>query len=154
MSSQVRKNVTNPHNSLFHHDLIKLLFLAELEKQRKTWDEFIYQFANPHLTIKTSRKTIDLRTISPSKPHSPRTPKPPSQINSLPEQNSKKLVDTLAASSGKNTKKPIANPLMPLTSLDPTTKKLQEVIQQEFPAVPTNRRGANRFHRGALRKST
>jgi hypothetical protein len=41
MSSQVRKNVTNPHNNLFHHGLIKLLVLDEL---RKTWDEFIYQF--------------------------------------------------------------------------------------------------------------
>jgi hypothetical protein len=32
MSSQVRKNLTNPHNSLFHHGLIKLLVLAKLEK--------------------------------------------------------------------------------------------------------------------------
>jgi hypothetical protein len=32
MSSQVRKNVTIPHNSLFHHSLIKLLVLTELEK--------------------------------------------------------------------------------------------------------------------------
>jgi hypothetical protein len=32
MSSQVRKNVTNPHNSLLHHGLIKLLVLAELQK--------------------------------------------------------------------------------------------------------------------------
>jgi hypothetical protein len=32
MSSQVRKNVTNPHNSLFHHSFIKFLVLAELEK--------------------------------------------------------------------------------------------------------------------------
>jgi hypothetical protein len=32
LSSQVRKNVTNPHNSLFHHGLIKLLVLAKLEK--------------------------------------------------------------------------------------------------------------------------
>jgi hypothetical protein len=42
MSSQVRKNVTNPHNSLFHHGLIKLLNLTELEKQGKSWDAFIY----------------------------------------------------------------------------------------------------------------
>jgi hypothetical protein len=32
ISSQVRKNVTSPHNSLFHHGLIKLLVLTELEK--------------------------------------------------------------------------------------------------------------------------
>jgi hypothetical protein len=65
MSSQVRKNATNPHNNLFHHGLIKLLVLAELEK---IWDEFIYQFANPHLTIKTIKKTLDLGNITPPKP--------------------------------------------------------------------------------------
>jgi hypothetical protein len=101
ISSQVRKNVTNPHNNLFHHGLIKLLVLAELEKQGKTWDAFIYQFANHHLTIKTSKKTLDLRTISPSKPHSPRTPNPPAQAISLPKQKSKKLVETPATSSRK-----------------------------------------------------
>jgi hypothetical protein len=94
MSSQVRKNVTNPHNSLFHHGLIKLFVSAELEKQEQTWDAFIYQFANPHLTIKTrKKKTSDLRNISPSKPHSPKTPHPPAQAISLPEQKSKKLVE-------------------------------------------------------------
>jgi hypothetical protein len=44
MSSQVQKNVANPHNKLFHHGLIKLLVITELNKQGKTWDEFIYQF--------------------------------------------------------------------------------------------------------------
>jgi hypothetical protein len=58
MSSQVRKDVTHPHNNLFHHELIKLLVLAELEKQGKMWDEFTYQFANPHITIKTRKKTL------------------------------------------------------------------------------------------------
>jgi hypothetical protein len=42
MSSQVRKNATNPHNSLIHHGLIKLLVLAKLQKQGQTWDAFIY----------------------------------------------------------------------------------------------------------------
>ena len=68
MSSQVRKDVTNPHNNLFYHDLIKIIVLAELEKQEKAWDEFIYQFANPHLTIKTIKKTLDLGTVTPPKP--------------------------------------------------------------------------------------
>jgi hypothetical protein len=86
MSSQVRKNVNSPHNNLFHHGLIKLLFLVELEKQRQTWDEFIYQFANPHLTIKTGKNPLGLRTVSPSKPHSPRTPNFLAQTISLPEQ--------------------------------------------------------------------
>jgi hypothetical protein len=43
---------------------------------------------------------------------------------------------------------------MPSTYIDPAPKKLQEVIQQDFPVVPTNRRGANRFNRGYFRKST
>jgi hypothetical protein len=86
MSSQVRKNVTNPHNSLFHHGLIKLLVLADLEKQGKNWDAFIYQFANPHLTVKTDRKPLSLQTISPSRPHSPRTPNSLTQTLSLSEK--------------------------------------------------------------------
>jgi hypothetical protein len=113
ISSQVKKNLTNPHNNLFHHGLIKLLVLAKLEKQGKTWDAFIYQFANSHLTIKTRKNTLDLRTIYPCKPHSPRTPNPPTQAISLPEQKFKKLVETPAASSAKKTKKPIVNPPMP-----------------------------------------
>jgi hypothetical protein len=158
MSSQVRKNVTKPHNNLFHHVLIKLLVLAKLEKHRQTWDEFIYQFANPHLTIKTGKKPLSLRNFSPSKPRSPRTPNPLAQATSLSEQY-KNLVDIPSSSSGKKTKskdqkEPIVNPPMPSISLDPTPKKLQEVIQQDFPIIPTNRRGANRFGKGPFRKST
>jgi hypothetical protein len=136
MYSQVPKNVSNPHNNLFHHDLIKLLVIVELEKHGKTWDEFIYQFSNPHITIKTRKKTLDLGTIAPSKPHSPKTPNPPAQAIPLLEQKTKKLVDTLASSSGNKTKKPIDNSPMPSTSIDPTSKMLQEVIQQDFPVVP------------------
>jgi hypothetical protein len=43
---------------------------------------------------------------------------------------------------------------MPSTSIDPAPKKLQEIIQQDFPVVPTNRRGANRFNRGYFQKIT
>jgi hypothetical protein len=43
---------------------------------------------------------------------------------------------------------------MPSTSIDPTPKKLQEAIQQDFPIVPTNRKGANRFKGGSFQKST
>ena len=110
MYSQVQMNVTNPHNNLFHHGL---LFIAELEKQGRTLDEFIYQFSNPHLTIKTRKKTLDLGTITPSKSHSLKNPNPPTEAIHLPEQKTKKLVDTPAASSGKKTKKPIDNPPMP-----------------------------------------
>jgi hypothetical protein len=158
MSSQVRKNVNNPRNSLFHHGLIKLLVLAELEKQGKNWDAFIYQFANPHLTVKTDKKPLSLKTISPSKPLSPRTPNPLSQTLSLPKQY-QNLVDILTYLSGKKTKrkdqkKPIVNPPMPSLSLDPTPKQIQEVIQQDFPNIPTKKRGANRFGKGTFRKST
>jgi hypothetical protein len=68
MSSKVRKNVTNPHNSLFYHVLIELLVLTELEKQGKMWDEFISQFEKPHPTIKTRKKTLDLGIATPPKP--------------------------------------------------------------------------------------
>ena len=91
MSSQVRKNVTNPHNSLFHHGLIKLFVLAKLEKQGQTWDAFIYQFANPHLIVKTGKKPLSLKTISPSKPFSPRTPNSLAQNLSLPEKDQEKI---------------------------------------------------------------
>jgi hypothetical protein len=158
MSSQVRKNVTNPHNSLFHHGLIKLLILTELEKQGQSWDAFIYQFANPHLTVKTDKNPLSLKTISPSKPHSPKTPNSLAQTPSLPEQY-QNLVDIPTSSSGKKTKnkdqkKPIVDPPMPSFSLDPTPKNPQEVMQQDFPIIPTNKRGANRFGKGPFRKST
>jgi hypothetical protein len=158
MSSQVRKNVTNPHNSLFHHGLIKLLVLAKLEKQGQNWDAFIYQFANPHLTVKTGKKPLSLKTISPSRPCSPRTPNPLAQTLSFPEQY-QKLVDIPTSSMGKKTKrkdqnKPIVNPPMPSLSLDPTLKNLQEVVQQDFPINPTNKKGGNRFGKGPFRKST
>jgi hypothetical protein len=158
MSSQVRKNETNPHNSLFHHGLIKLLVLTELEKQGQSREAFIYQFVNPHLTVKTGRKTLSLKNISPSKPHSPRTPNAISQTLSLLEQY-QNLVDIPTSSSGKKTKnkdqkKPIVDPSMPSFSLDPTPKKPQEVMQQDFPIIPRNKRGANRFGKGPFRKST
>jgi len=82
---------------------------------------------------------LDLWTNTPSKPHSPKTPNPPTQAISLPEKKTKKLVDTPAASSRKKTKNPIDNSLIPSTYIDPAPKKLQEEIQQYFPVVPTNR---------------
>jgi hypothetical protein len=158
MSSQVRKNVTNPHNSLFHQGLTKLLVLTELEKQGKTWDTFIYQFANPHLTVKTEKKTLSLKTISPSRLHSPKTPNSLAQTPSFPEQY-QKLVDIPTSSLGKNTKnkdqkKPIVDLPMPSFSLHPTPKKPHEVMQQYFPIIPTNKSGANRFGKGPFQKST
>ena len=104
MSSQVRKNVTNPHNSRFHHSLIKIHVLTELEKQGQSWDAFIYEIANPHLTFKTEKKPLSLKTISPSKPHSPKTPNSLAQTPSLSEQY-QKLVDIPTSSSRKKTKR-------------------------------------------------
>jgi hypothetical protein len=143
MSSQVRKNVTNPHNSLFHHGLIKILVLAELEKQGKNWDAFIYQFANPHLTVKTSKKPLSLKTISPSKPHSPRTPNTFSQTLSLPEQY-QKLVDILTSSLGKKTnskdqKKPIVDPQCLHSLLILHLKRSKKECNKSFPSFPQTR---------------
>jgi hypothetical protein len=134
MSYQVRKNVTNPHNSLFHYVFIKLLVLSELENKGKNWDAFIYQFANPHLTVKTNKNPLSLKTISPSKPLSPRTQNPLAQTLSLPKQY-ENIFDIPTSLSGKKTKskdqkKPIVNPPMPSLSLDPIPKNLQEVMQQ------------------------
>jgi hypothetical protein len=99
------------------------------------------------LTVKTDKKPLSLKTISPSKPRSPRTQNTLAQNLSLLEQY-QKLVDIPTSSSGKKTKrkdqnKPIVDPPMPSLSLDPTPKKLQEVMQQDFPIIPTNKRGAN-----------
>jgi hypothetical protein len=114
-------------------------------------DAFIYQFSNPHLTVKTDKKPLSLKTISPSKPHSPRTPNPLAQTLCLPKQY-KNIVDIPTSSSGKKTKR--KDQKKPSISLDPTPKKLQELIQQEFPIIPTYRRGANRFGKGPFRKNT
>jgi hypothetical protein len=110
------------------------------------------------LTVKTKKNPLSLKTNSPSKPHSPRTPNTFAQILSLLEKY-QNLVDIPTYSSGKNTKRkdqknPIVNPPMPSLSLDPTPKKLQEVMQQDFPIIPTNKRGANLFGKGPFWKST
>jgi hypothetical protein len=154
MSSQVCKNLANPHNSLFHHGLIKFLVIAELKKQRKTWDEFLYQFSNPHLTVKTNKRSVDSGVVTPSKPHSPKTPNPPTQTISLSDQKAKKIIDSPAASSGKKIKNPADNSPFPSTPVDPQPKKLQDAFQQDFPSVPTKRRGANRFKGESFRRST
>jgi hypothetical protein len=154
ISSQVRKNVANSHNSLFHHGLIKLFFITELTKQGNTRDEFLYQFSNPHITFNTNKRSIGLGTVTPSKPHSPKTPNPPTQTISLSEQKAKKIVDSPATSSGKKTKNPTDNSPLPSTPIDPPPKKLQDPFQQEFPLVPTNIRGANRFKGESFRRST
>jgi hypothetical protein len=110
------------------------------------------------LIVKTGKNPLSLKTISPSKPRSPRTPNSLAQTLSLPEQY-QNLVDIPTSSSGKKTKskdqkKPIVDPPMPSLSLDPTPKNIQEVMQQDFPIIPTNKRGANRFGKGPFQKST
>jgi hypothetical protein len=87
ISSHVHKNVTNPHHNLFHHGLIKLLVISELKKQGRTWEDFLYQFLNPHLTVKMAKKSVDPRTASPYNPCSPKTPNPP--IKPLPSSSMK-----------------------------------------------------------------
>jgi hypothetical protein len=110
-------------------------------------------FQTPTLQSRPAKKTLDLGIVTPSKSHYSKTPNPPTQAIPLPEQNTKKRVDTPAASLGKKTKKPIDNSPMPSKSIDPASKKLQEKIQQDFSIVFTNRGGANRFKGGSFRKS-
>jgi hypothetical protein len=154
MSSQVHKNLANPHNSLFHHGLIKLLVISELTKQSKTWDDFLYQFSNPHLTVKTRKRLVDSGVVTPPKPHSPKTPNPPVQTISLSDKKAKKIIDSPAASSGKKIKNPVDNSPLPSTPIDSKPKKLQDAFHQYFPSVPTKRRGANRFKGKSFRRST
>jgi hypothetical protein len=99
------------------------------------------------LTVKTGKNPLSLKTISPSKPHSPKTTNSLAQNPSLLEQY-KNLVDIPTSSSGKKTKKkdqkkPIVDPPIPSFSLDPTPKKSHKVMQQDSPIIPTNKRGAN-----------
>jgi hypothetical protein len=154
MSSQVCNNLANPHNILFHHILIKLLFITKLTKQGKTWDEFLYQFSNPNLTVKTSKRSVDLGVFTPYNPFSLNTPNPPTQTISLSNQKAKKIVDSPAASSGKKIKKTIDNSPFPSTPIDPQLKKLQDAFQKDFPLVPTNRRESNRFKGESFGRST
>jgi hypothetical protein len=99
------------------------------------------------LIVKTRKKQLSIKTISPSKPLSPRTPNSLAKTLSLPEQY-QNLVDIPTSSTGKKTKskdqkKPIVDPPIPSLSLDPTPKNLQEVMQQDLPIIPTNKRGDN-----------
>jgi hypothetical protein len=124
MSSQVRKNVTNPSHSLFHHGLIKLLVVSELRKQDRTWDDFLYQFLNPHLTVKTTKKSIDFGTANPSHSHPPKSQIPP--INPTP-------------SSAKKPKNPIVDPQLSSTPIDSKQKKMKDSFHHDFPPIPTKR---------------
>jgi hypothetical protein len=154
MSSQVHKKMANPHNSLFHHGLVKLLVIYELTKQSKTWDNFLYQFSNPYITIKTSKRLVDSGVVTPPKPHSPKNPNPPTQTLSLFDKKDKKIIDSPEASSGKKIKKLVDNSPFPSTPIDSQPKKLQDAFHQYFPLVPTKRRGANRFKGESFRRST
>ena len=49
MDSQVRKNLEHPTHSIYHHRLIKMLVLAELKKQGRVWEQFVFELSNPHL---------------------------------------------------------------------------------------------------------
>jgi hypothetical protein len=128
--------VANPHHNLFHHGLIKLLVISELKKQGKTWEDFLYQFLNPHLTVKTSKKSIDPGTVTPPNPHSPKTPNPPIHPISL---------------SDKKANKPIVDPPLSTNPIGSKQKKLQDSY---FPPIPTRRRGANRFKGKSFCRST
>jgi hypothetical protein len=109
---------------------------------------------NPHLTVKTSKKPIDPGTVTPPNPHSPKTPNPPVQTISLSDKKSKKTIDSPISSSGKKVKKPTDDSQLPPTPIDSKPKKLQDSFHQDFPLVPTKRRGANRFKGKSFRRST
>jgi hypothetical protein len=43
MSRQVRNHSKDPHKSLYHHFLVKILNVAELGRRNDSWENFIGQ---------------------------------------------------------------------------------------------------------------
>jgi hypothetical protein len=101
-----------------------------LRKEDRTWDDFLYQFLNPRLTVKIAKTSIDFGTANPSHPHPPKSKIPP--VNPTP-------------SSSKNPKNPIVDPQLSSTPIESKEKKMKDSFYHDFPPIPTKRRGANRF---------
>jgi hypothetical protein len=116
-----------------------------LKKQSNTWEDFLYQFSNPHLTVKTSKKSVDSWDITPPNPHSMKNKNPPVQTISPSDKKSKKTIDSPTTSYGKKIKKPIDNSQFPSTPIIYKPKKIQDSFHQDFPSVATKRREANGF---------
>jgi hypothetical protein len=95
ISSQVRKNMENPSHSLFHHGLIKLLIVSELQKNNRTWEDFLYEFLNPHLMIRAVKRAVNFKINPHSFPHPPKSKNPPT--NPIPSviKNPKNSIFTL-----------------------------------------------------------
>jgi hypothetical protein len=97
-----------------------------LEKQSKTWEDFLYQFSNPRLTVKTRKRSVDSGVVTPPKPHSLKNPNALVQTISLFDKKTKKIIHYPPASSGKKIKKPAYNSPFPSTPIDSKPKKTQD----------------------------
>ena len=85
MVSQVRKNVEDPTHSLYHHGLIKMVVLVELKKKNQTWEQFLYELSNSHISSPPVNEV--------SEPHIPDPPDKVSSVNVSKDQNSAKTLD-------------------------------------------------------------
>ena len=65
MASQVRKNVENLTHSLYHHGLIKMVVLAELKKKNQTWQQFLYELSNSHISLPLVNELSEPHILDP-----------------------------------------------------------------------------------------
>ena len=65
MASLVRRNVENPTHSLYHHGLIKMVVLAELKKRNWTWEQFLYERSNSHISSPLVNEVSEPHILDP-----------------------------------------------------------------------------------------
>ena len=41
----------NPTQSLYHHGLIRMLYFTELKQHNQTWEQFLYELSNSHISL-------------------------------------------------------------------------------------------------------
>ena len=74
MASQTRKNISNPHSSLCHHGLVKLLVLDKLHKRGRDWSKFLRE-------VTLSQEHAPMEDVPLSVNTQPETPLPIVPIN-------------------------------------------------------------------------
>jgi len=95
ISSHTRKNMENPSHILLHHGIIKLLIVLEIQNKNWTWEDFLYEFLNPHLMIWAVKREVDFKINPHSFPCPPKSKNPPTNPIPLVIKNPKKSIFTL-----------------------------------------------------------
>ena len=116
MISRVQGHPEHTAQSIYHQGLIKLLILAQLQKEERTWESLLTELGfkdNPKEKGKRMTEDIDQQTTSPKKPaqtvekEENNTAEKPIQEGLCPEasctnENPEKLNDTLKSIASKN----------------------------------------------------